>query len=132
MKHLAIFQQKEEIEAILKGQKRMEARFSREKIPPYGRIQKGDEIYLKESGGPLVGKVEVDNVLFYEGLTPEMLGKLRKEYSQDLGVDERFWSRYSKHRYLSLIFLKNPERFVGKVRFPKKDRRGWVILKEEK
>lgn len=130
MKHLAIFDKKECIEKILNGEKTMEGRLAREKTLPYGKIQKGDEIYLKESGGMIVGKVEVDNVLFYDNLTPEMIGGLRKEYSKELSVDEKFWQKYSKSKYATLIFLKNPQRFLSKIRYKKSDRRSWVIIEK--
>lgn len=127
MKHLAIFNDKEIIEKILRSEKKIEGRFSREKKLPYGRIKKGDEIYLKESGGLIKGKVEVDNVLFYDNLTPELIGKIRKEYGEDLCVDNKFWERYSKSKYVSLIFLKNPQRFFP-MKYRKKDRRSWIII----
>lgn len=128
MKHLAIFSDKETIEKILKKEKVMEGRLSREKDLPYDKIKKGDEIYLKESGGEILGRVEVDNVLFYDNLTPEMIGNLRREYGKDLIVDDKFWEKYSKSKYATLIFLKNPKRFLSKVKFKKKDRRSWVII----
>ena len=132
MKHLAIFNEKECIDKILRGEKTMEGRFSREKDLPYGKIKKGDEIFLKESGGPILGKVEVDNVLFFDNLEPEMLGKLRREYGKDLVVPDKFWEKYSKSKYATLIFLKNPQRFLSKIKFKKKDRRGWVVIEEDK
>jgi len=134
MKHLAIFEQREIIEKILKGEKTMEARFSRHRSLPYERIKKGDEIYLKISGGAILGKVSVDNVLFYENLTPEMLGKIRKEYNDELKMNESFWHRVggNKSQFVSLIFLKNPQPFLSKIKYPKHDRRSWVILEEEK
>jgi predicted transcriptional regulator len=128
MRHLAIFNDSKTIEKILKEEKLMEGRFSREKDLPYGKIKKGDEIYLKESGGKILGSVEVDNVLFYDNLTPEIIGKLRKEYNNDLAVDDKFWEKYSKSKYATLIFLKNPKRFLSKVKFQKRDRRSWVIV----
>ena len=106
----------------------MEGRFSREKNLPYGKIKKGDEIYLKESGGKILGKVNVDNVLFYDNLTAEIIGKLRKEYYRELCFRDEFWLKYGKSKYVSLIFLKNPQRFVSPIKYKKRDRRGWVII----
>jgi ASC-1-like (ASCH) protein len=127
MKHLAIFNEKEIIEKILNEEKTIEARLSRDKLLPYERIKKGDEIYLKESGGKIRGKVGVDNVLFYDHLSPEMIGKLRKEYNKEISIDDKFWENHGKSKYASLIFLKNPQRFISPVKFRKKDRRGWIV-----
>lgn len=130
MKHLAIFNGKESIEKILRGEKTMEGRFSRQKDLPYAMIKKGDEIYLKKSGGLIYGKVKVDNVLFYENLTPEMIGQLRREYQKEISAPEEFWENYGKSKYVSLIFLKNPERFVSPIKFKKRDRRAWLIMEK--
>ena len=129
MKHLAIFSDKKIIEKILRGEKKMEGRFSREKSLPYGKIKKGDMLYLKESGGLVKGKVEVDNVLFYDDLTPESIGKLRKEYGKELCVTDKFWEKYGRSNHATLIFLKNPQRIFS-IKYRKRDRRGWVIIKE--
>jgi predicted transcriptional regulator len=130
-KHLAIFLKQSSVEKILSNEKTMEARFSLEKVLPYGVIKKGDEIFLKESGGLILGKVTVDNVLFYEGLEPETVGKIRREYHQELVVDDGFWQKKANAKYVSLIFLKNPRRFITPMKMKKKDRRPWVIWEEE-
>lgn len=128
-KHLAIFVG-DYIEKILRGEKTIEGRFSIDKIVPYEQIKKGDEIYLKHSGGLVVGRVTVDNVLFYEDLDGEVIGKLRKEYTADLQVDDEFWKRKANSRYATLIFLAQPERFIAPVRMKKSDRRPWVVLEK--
>jgi len=129
MRHLAVFDQKEIIEKILRGEKTMEVRFSRIKTAPYGIIQRSDQIFLKEAGGLILGQVEVDNVLFYDNLSPEIIGKLKREYNQELIMGDDFWQKYGKSKYASLIFLKNPQRFISPLRFRKKDRRAWLVLK---
>lgn len=126
-KHLGIFQG-DAAEKILEGQKLMEGRFTFDKILPYGRIKKGDEIYLKKPGGEIMGKVTVDNALFYDNLDPETIGKIRREYNQDLDLPKQFWEKKAKSRFCSLIFLKNPRKFLAPVSFKKKDRRPWVVL----
>src|SRR3990172_11193313 len=125
MKHLAVFDDRNIIEKILKEEKRVEGRFSRKKMLPYDKIKKGDIIYLKESGGLIFGQAEVNNVLFYDNLTPEMISKIRKEYQEDLCVSENFWQKHGKSKFVTLIFLKNPER-IFPTKYKKKDRRGWV------
>lgn len=125
-KHLAIFIGNG-AKKILKGEKTVEGRFSQSKIAPYLAVSKGDEIYLKEKG-KILGKVIVDNVLYYENLDGETLGKLRKEYSDDLGFDDSFWGKKAFAKYATIIFLKNPRRFLGSIKLKKRDRRGWAVL----
>ena len=128
MRHLAIFVGNA-IERILSGRQTIEVRFTVDRILPYEKIKKGDEIYLKQSGGLVLGKVIVDNVLFYENLDGELIGKLRKEYNQDLCADDSFCQSKVNSRYATIIFLKNPQRFLTPLRIGKRDRRSWIILK---
>ena len=127
MKHLAIFIG-DAIEKILKGEKIIEGRFTIDKIPPYLVVSKGDIIFLKQSGEKIIGQAEVENVLFYEGLTGESIGKLRKEYSKEMCVSDKFWQEKVNSKYASIIFLTNPTRFLAPIKNKKKDRRSWVLL----
>ncbi|OGD65970.1 hypothetical protein A3F08_00630 [Candidatus Berkelbacteria bacterium RIFCSPHIGHO2_12_FULL_36_9] len=129
MKHLAIFVG-DAIEKILKGEKTIEGRFNIDKILPYNKIQKGDEVLLKQSGRDIIGVIEVENVLFYENLDGEAIGKLRKEYGKELAVGDDFWRQKAKARYASLIFLKCPKRFLAPLKSQKHDRRTWVLLEK--
>ncbi len=126
-RHLAIFND-EGIEKILQGEKTVESRFSIAKIPPYQQVKKDDEIYLKKSGGKILGKVLVDNVLYYENLDGEMIGKLRKEYEKDLKTDDNFWQVHAHAHFATIIFLKKPQRFLVPIKNKKHDRRPWVVL----
>ena len=129
-RHLAIFIG-DYIEKIFRGEKTIEGRFSNNKILPYCAVKKGDEILLKQSGGMIVGRAMVDNALYYEGLDSEAIGKLRKEYSKELRVDDYFWQSKTSAKYASLFFLKNPERFLTPIKDKKKDRRAWVVLESD-
>lgn len=131
MRHLAIFVG-EAIEKILKSEKTIEGRFTIDKISPFGKIKMGDEILLKQAGGNIYGRVEVDNVLFYDNLNGEAVGKLRREYGREMSVDDNFWREKASSRCASIIFLKKPERFLAPLKNKKKDRRSWVVLGNEK
>ncbi len=126
-RHLAIFVG-DAIEKIFRGEKVVEGRFTEHRILPFGQVTRGDEIYLKQASGPVVGRAYVENVLYFEGLTGEMIGKLRREYKSELGVDDQFWRDKSKARYATLIFLKKPQRFVAPLLIKKRDRRSWILL----
>ncbi|KKQ35404.1 MAG: hypothetical protein US51_C0006G0001, partial [Microgenomates group bacterium GW2011_GWA2_37_6] len=54
MKHLAIFKG-DGAEKILTGKKTIESRFSKNKIAPYGVVSAGDLVYMKLSGGAIIG-----------------------------------------------------------------------------
>ena len=129
--HIAIFSG-DAIEKILSGKKTMESRFSLGRIIPYGVVAKDDIILLKQSGGDIIGKTIVDNVLYYDHLKPQSIAILRKEYCEELCASDEFWQKKAKSNYATLIFLKNPERFVTPIKFRKKDRRPWVVLDDRK
>lgn len=129
-RHLAVFLKSKEVEEILSGKRQVELRLSESRILPYGQIQKDDEIYLKVSGEKILGKVEVENVLFYDKLNEAMLRNLKREYFETLELDEKFWQDKEKSSYATIIFLKNPKKFLAPVVFSKHDRRPWVIMEE--
>lgn len=129
-KHLAIFVGNA-INKILTGKQTIEARFNREKILPYEAIKKGDEIYLKQSGGLIVGRVTVDNVLFYDHLNSQDIINLKKEYNNNLEATDDFWITKSGCEYASIIFLKNPQRFLTPLKIPKRNRHPWILLEKD-
>ena len=129
-RHLAIFL-KGVAEKILSGEKQVEIRLSQNKVLPYGEVQKDDEIYLKVSGGKILGKVEVDNVLLYDSLDKNMMINIQKEYYDSARMDEAFWSKKASSRFATIIFLKNPKTFLTPVVYHKTDRRPWVVIEEQ-
>lgn len=124
--HLAIFIG-DAIEDILTGRKTIECRLSQKKVAPYGFIKRDDLIYLKQAGEPIVGEVTVDNVLFFttdeHGLT-----SLRRKYQKNIQAPRSFWKDHDRARYATLIWLKNPRRYLTPLRHDKRDRRAWVVL----
>jgi len=128
-RHLAIFLKKG-AEKILSGQKQVEIRLSQARIAPYGVIAKNDEIYLKDAGGLILGRVEVDNVLFYDSLTYEMIANIRREYADTVLLEDSFWQNKANSRYATIIFLKNPRKFLAPLKSQKHDRRAWMVMEE--
>ncbi|MEI6144486.1 MAG: ASCH domain-containing protein [Candidatus Berkelbacteria bacterium] len=125
-KHIAIFVGSA-IEDIFVGKKTIESRFSQNRVLPYGEVAKDDIILLKKSGGDILGQVTVDNVLYYDKLNQKSIEVLKKEYFNQIAVRENFWQSKKNSKYGTLIFLKNPKRFVFPLQFKKKDRRPWLI-----
>ncbi len=129
MKHLAIFRG-EAGEAILSGKKTIESRFSRVKNPPFGVISGGDLVYIKPSGKDIIGQFRVKKVFFFDGLDASDLSDLRKRYEKELVVGEDYWEKHKNARFATLIFIGDSSRFItSPIKFPKKDLRGWVVLK---
>ena len=129
MKHLAIFKG-EGAELILSGKKTIESRFSQRRDPPFGAIGAGDLVYIKPSGQDIIGQFRVKKVIFFDGLTPDDVSDIKKQYGLQLVVDETYWTNKSNAKYGTMIFIGDSSRFItSPVKIPKKDKRGWVVLK---
>lgn len=126
MYHLAILRQPF-LNMILDGTKTIESRFSYNKIIPFGKVEKGDVIYLKLSGGKVIAKAKVDNVQFYN-LTPEIVEEIRVKYGRDIGTD-RFedWTSTTKKKYCTLMWLKDIEK-ISPITVAPSHGSAWFLL----
>lgn len=126
MKHLAILNQPF-LDMILGGEKTIESRWSKNKIPPFEKVAEGDEILLKESGKTVVAKAKVRRVKYFH-LTPIIAEEIREKYGKEIGIDRMTnWSEVKNKRYCTLIWLGNIEK-VEKITAPKSHGSGWLIL----
>ena len=91
------------ITKILSGEKKIESRWSKNKIAPWGRVHPNDVIYFKQSGGEVEAKAEVEKVIGIENLDQKAVKWIVKKYElkEEWGKDKK---------YCTLIFLKNPKR----------------------
>lgn len=128
IKHLAIFKG-EAAELILQGKKIVESRFSKRRDIPFGAVSSGDLVYIKPSGKDIIGQFRVKKVIFFDGITKEDFEAIKKEYGENLVVDELYWDAHKGAKYGTLIFIGDSSRFItSPIKIPKKDLRGWVVL----
>ena len=127
--HLAIFNPPF-LDLILEGRKTIEGRFGKVRCAPFGAAQEGDVVLMKESGGFVKGSFVVAKVESFENLTQEKLKELETRYSEPLcsSADPQYWHRRRASKYATLMHVVEPTRFERPFSFPKKDRRGWVVL----
>ena len=115
MDHIAIMKKSWGLtQKILSGQKRIESRWYKLKCSPWGKIEKGDIVYFKDSGEPVSIKAEVERVIAFSDLTSQKVRKILNEYGKDDGIEnnklEEFFELFKNKKYCLLIFLKNPKR----------------------
>ena len=129
--HLAIFNPPF-LNLILEGEKTVDGRFSKVRCAPFGVVQEGDVVLMKESGGLVKGSFIVAKLESFENLTQEKLKELETRYSKSLcaNADPQYWQKRRASKYAILMRVAEPIRFERPFRFPKKDRRGWVVLNE--
>jgi len=127
--HLAIFNEPY-LSYILEGKKTIESRFSKNKIAPYKNVYTNDIVLLKLSGGPIIGICLISDIWHYL-LVPESWKEMKKEYTISLcAQDPNFWQQRKSASYATLMRMKHIEH-IKPIEFSKKDRRGWVVLKEK-
>jgi hypothetical protein len=122
--HLGVFVEPF-LEAILDGRKTIESRFGIHRCTPFEKVKRGDIIFLKRSGGPVVGLALAGDASYYE-LTPNVLGELRDQFATQLyAEDDDFWAARVDKRFASLIEIDDTVK-IDSMAVDKRDRRGWV------
>lgn len=122
------------IESILSGQKKIEVRFSKNKIIPFSEISTGDIVYMKASGSDILGQFKVKKVIFFQDLDREDLELIFQTWgpkikSQDETFDSKFQDNKKNANYGTLIFIGATERLItAPFKFRKRDQRGWIVL----
>lgn len=125
--HLAIFVEPY-LEYVLEGKKTVESRFSTRRFAPYQQVSTGDVLLLKASGGPIVGVCQVTHVWFYH-LDPESWRFIQTHFTEALcAQDPAFWTARQHATFATLMRVQHVRR-LAPIPFPKRDRRGWVVLR---
>lgn len=128
MKHLAIFSNKIG-DLVLSGVKTVDFRFSKAKISPYLKVQKGDIVLIQNVSELVKGQAEVENVLYFDNLNTENIQKIKKEYLTKSALNEEQFLGFSRGaRYLSIILLCRPQHYIAPLRVQKNSRSGWLSL----
>jgi len=114
---------------VLDGSKTLDSRFLRQPRAPYRRVAPGDLILLKRSGGPVVGLCYAAQAWDY-ALDPERFESIRSTHAEALcAPDAAFWESRRAAQYVTLIRLLGVRALVEPMALPKRDRRGWVVLR---
>ncbi len=115
------------LEYILEGSKTIETRFSKVKCSPYKKVQEGDYILFKRSGGKVVAVSKVSSVSYYE-INETGIDFIKEKFGKAIcPANKSFWKERSKARYATLISIDKPET-LKPFEVKKRDRRGWVTL----
>ena len=114
---------------ILNGQKKIESRFSINKIAPFLKVAIGDVIVLKESGGLVIGMFEAGKVSYLSNMNEKSMSEIEHKYGTLIctNYDQDFWVKREKAKYVSLIEVKKVNQFKP-FRSDKRDRSGWSII----
>lgn len=126
-KHLAILKSWA-IDEIFSGRKKIEGRFSKIKIDPFGKVARGDVVLMKIPGEKIVGQFIVDRVIYFDHPRSEEVELIKKTYSQELAVPLGFWQEHEEVNFVTLMFIRSATKFIVPPVVKKKDLRPWVVL----
>lgn len=118
------------LEFILDGSKSVESRFSRNGCAPFGRVSAGDVVLLKRSSGPLVGLCTVSDVWDYR-LTSAALAEIKDRFGSAICAQDGFWEDRRDAAFATLMRIEDT-RPLPDLTVPKRDRRGWVVLRDSR
>lgn len=126
-RHLAIFD-RNAVDEIFSGKKKIEGRFSQIKIVPFGKVAAGDIVLIKLSGEEVVGQFLVDRIIYFDHPTADEVEEIKKKYGAKMALPKTFWLEHEKINFVTLMFIKSATKFIVAPKFQKRDLRGWVVL----
>lgn len=114
---------------ILSGTKTIESRWYVNKMSPWNKVAKGDNIYFKESGCPVEAMARVSNVIQYDnlnnGIKKEIVSKYGKQIAPNTSNSQ--WNTWlnlqKKKKYCILILLSD----IKKIQPFDIDKRGYGV-----
>ena len=127
MIHVAVLKP-EYIEMVLEGSKTIESRLLKTRSAPYGRIECGQTIYFKASGGGYGVQATVGGVEQHDGLTPRAVDRLRRKYQRRVCAPRQFWDARLEARYAVFLSLVEPRAIKSGPRLAPLYGRAWICL----
>ena len=127
MTHHLVILKRTYLRHILDGTKTVECRFSKVRRAPFGAIRAGDVLWLKLSGGPIVGIATAAWVEFLERSNGPIRYRLPSRYTANLRADAEFLSGLAAARFATFIGLSRV-RPISPMSVRKSSRHGWVVL----
>lgn len=104
MRHVAVLKPKY-LRAFLDGEKIIEARLLRRRVPPFGVVRAGDRVYVKGVGQPVKHACYAGWVLQKEDMGPGTVDHLHRQYDQAVGAPIAFWASRLDARHAVLMRL---------------------------
>lgn len=114
---------------ILNGVKTIESRFAKKMTTPWKKVNVGDVVILKKSGGGFVGIFEVGEVAYKELCSLDDIQTLKSQYNDRLCIEDDFWEVKKDSKYVTLISISNLFVF-NPIELSFKNRQAWIVFRE--
>lgn len=127
--HLAIFNEPF-LSLLLSGKKKIESRFSINRVPPFMKVAKGDVILIKEAGGPIIGLFVAGEVKYFQNLKHILLSDIESKYGNLIctSYDDKFWENRKTAKYATLINVEMIKD-LHPLKDGKSDKTGWSVIR---
>jgi hypothetical protein len=106
--HVVILQRRY-VDLILAGRKTVESRLTRTAGPPFGKVEVGQRLFIKASGGPFMATAVAGAVAGYDNLTPDRIRQLYRQYNAAVCGEGDYWKLKRDSRYATFITLEQVE-----------------------
>lgn len=117
---------------ILDGSKTIESRFAVRRIAPFGRVHPGDTVLFKAASGPVVALGLIQGT-WYLRLDVDRLADVRREFASAMRADSAsFWENRRAASFATLMEVREVRELPRPLPCPKRDRRGWVVLRSSR
>lgn len=116
------------LKAILDGRKTIESRLTKTMQPPHGKVESGERLFLKASGGPFMATAIAGKVQSFEDLQAKDLKQLRKRYNKRICGDDAYWQMKQESRFATLIELKQVEPIDVGPKYSVAYMKAWYVL----
>lgn len=127
--HLAVFAEPY-LGYVLDGRKTVESRFTIHRIAPFGNVQGGDIVLVKAAGGPILGICRVAGVWYYK-MNVGAWEEIQQRFGDALCIDDAESFVKARRRAVFGTLLKLTDvRTIEAIDTSKRDRRGWVVLRD--
>ena len=118
------------IHAILDGTKTIESRLTKTAQPPHGKIEPGERLFLKASGGPFMATAIAREVQSFKELTPRKIDKLQKKFASAVGGAEEYWQSKREGRFATFVSLTQVEPITVGPKYKIAYMKAWYVLDE--
>lgn len=116
------------IRDILAGRKTIESRLTKTRQPPFGKVEPGERLYLKASGGPFMATAVAGQVHSFEDTSPDDINRVRDRFGKQIGGDDAYWESKRDSRYVTLVELTDIKPVDTGPDYKKAYMKAWYVL----
>ncbi len=127
--HVAVFES-DSITKVLRGDKIQGLWCSQLRRAPFGAVDEGDTIYVRQNSGPIVAIAKAGRVRYFANLDSEKVERLRLQFNYYIHADRSHWAELRDANYATIIDLAGAETIEPKE-LGSGDSAEWLVVNEK-